>query len=105
MESSNPVSPDVIRLSDRDNVLIAVRMLARGQRVLDIALQADIDTGHKIAARDIAAGETILKWGCPIGSATRAITAGEHVHTHNLKSDYLPTFTLDSGKRFVETPK
>jgi altronate dehydratase small subunit len=101
-ENSSQASPLPLRLHDADNVLIAVRKLMRGDVVSGITIQSDIDTGHKLAARDIAAGEKILKWGCPIGSATRAIVAGEHVHTHNLKSDYLPTFTLDSGKRFVE---
>ena len=47
--------------------------------------------GDKIASRPIAAGEKIVKYGAPIGSATQAIARGEHVHTHNLKSDYLPT--------------
>lgn len=43
-----------------------------------------IPRGHKIALRAIAAGEPIIKYGSPIGAATRAITAGEHVHSHNL---------------------
>ena len=47
--------------------------------------------GHKAAVAAIAAGEKIVKYGCPIGSALRAIRVGEHVHTHNIKSDYLPT--------------
>jgi hypothetical protein len=33
----------------------------------------------------------VIKYGAPIGSATRDIAPGEYVHTHNLKSDYLPT--------------
>lgn len=57
--------------------------------------------GHKIASRDIAAGEKIVKYGAPIGSATTAIPAGEHVHLHNMKSDYLPTFTLEEGRLFA----
>jgi hypothetical protein len=27
----------------------------------------------------------------PIGSATRDIAVGEHVHLHNMKSDYIDT--------------
>jgi hypothetical protein len=91
----------VLRLSEKDNVLIAVRALHRGEVVDGIALQSDLAVGHKIAARDLSKGDKIIKWGCPIGSASCDIAAGEHVHTHNLKSDYLPTFTLDEGKRFV----
>ena len=99
MANSEPL---ILKLHSGDNVVIAVRSLAHGTNVDGVTLLGDVDTGHKIAARDIAAGEKIIKWGCPIGSATYAIRAGEHVHTHNLQSDYLPTFTLDSGKRFVE---
>ena len=36
----------------------------------------------------------------PIGSATRDIEPGEHVHLHNMKSDYLPTYTLEDGRLF-----
>jgi hypothetical protein len=52
--------------------------------------------GHKVALVPIAAGEKVCKYGAPIGSATRQIRPGEHVHTHNLASDYLPTYTLDN---------
>jgi altronate dehydratase small subunit len=96
--------PDVLRLHAHDNVLTAVRKLARGVTVEGVTLLADVETGHKIASRDIASGEKVVKWGCPIGSATCPIRGGEHVHTHNLTSDYLPTFTHDAGKRFVEKP-
>ena len=43
--------------------------------------------GHKYALREIAAGEDVVKYGMPIGHATRAIAAGEHVHTHNLATN------------------
>ena len=33
--------------------------------------------------------EKVLKYGLPIGSATRDIAAGEHVHVQNMKSDYI----------------
>jgi len=45
----------------------------------------------------IAQGEKVCKYGCPIGSATRPIEVGQHVHVHNLKSDYFPTFTREPG--------
>ena len=41
--------------------------------------------------RTIAAGARIVKYGAPIGRATRDIAPGEYVHTHNMTSDYLPT--------------
>lgn len=48
-----------------------------------------IDDGHKYAIRDIAKGESIIKFGQPIGHATQDIKAGEHVHTHNVKTNLL----------------
>ena len=39
---------------------------------------------HKIAVKDVAEGEPVLKYGQPIGRALRDIEAGEHVHLHNL---------------------
>ncbi|MGL4810420.1 MAG: UxaA family hydrolase [Beijerinckiaceae bacterium] len=50
--------------------------------------------GHKVAVRPIAAGEKILKYGAPIGSALCGIARGEHVHVHNVRSDYTPTHHL-----------
>ena len=46
----------------------------------------DIPAGHKIALTDIASGEKIIKYGEVIGRATSDIRAGEHVHTHNVRT-------------------
>ena len=45
-----------------------------------------IPFGHKMAIRDIAAGDIIRKYGEPISVATCAIKAGQHVHIHNTES-------------------
>ena len=50
------------------------------------------------APAPIAAGEKVLKYGAPIGTATAAIAAGEHVHVHNIESDYTPTYHLDAAR-------
>ena len=59
-----------------------------------ITIGRNIAVGHKVAAQAIEKGEIILKYSCPIGTATRRIAAGEYVHTHNVASNYLPTYTL-----------
>jgi len=46
-----------------------------------------ISRGHKIALREIAANEAVIKFGVRIGHATRAIPRGAWVHLHNLASD------------------
>jgi altronate dehydratase small subunit len=93
-----------IRLFPTDNILVLARSLNAGEEVIIEGVVHDLKTslglGHKIAAQKIAAGEKILKYGAPIGSATADIQPGEHVHLHNMKSDYLPTFTLDEGHEF-----
>lgn len=66
-----------------------------------ITLAEKLDLGHKIARRPIAAGDKILKYGAPIGSAIRDIVVGEHVHIHNIKSDYTATHVI--GRRVEET--
>ena len=45
-----------------------------------------IPLGHKIALVDAAKGEQIVKYDESIGTASRAIKKGQHVHTHNLKT-------------------
>jgi altronate dehydratase small subunit len=103
MESSN--SPFLIELSQRDNVLIVARSLNEGEsyRIADTTfiLPKTLGLGHKLASRAVGMGEKIIKYGVPIGSATRNIAPGEHVHLHNIKSDYLPTFTLDQGQKYA----
>lgn len=50
-------------------------------------VEVHLDNGHKYALRNIQQGENIIKYGQPIGHATRDIAAGEHVHSHNLKTN------------------
>ena len=53
--------------------------------------------GPKIARVAVAAGQQVIKYGAPIGRASRAIAPGDHVHLHNLISDYTPTYALNKG--------
>jgi len=88
--------PRLLRLHAGDNVAAAKCDLAAGESVTiggeRIELTQAVPTGHKIALVPIAPGEKVLKYGAPIGSATQAIRPAEYVHTHNVKSDYLPTY-------------
>ena len=96
-----------IRLFPTDNVLVLTRSFEVGETIelgdIRRTLETPIGLGHKIAACAISSGEKILKYGAPIGSATAPIEPGEHIHLHNMKSDYLPTFTLDEGREFHRT--
>jgi altronate dehydratase small subunit len=95
----------VLLLHADDNVAIASAELAAGTelRVADhkITLKQRVEIGHKFACKPIVKGEKIFKYRAPIGSAIQAIAPGEYVHTHNLTSDYIPTYTFEKGKSFA----
>ena len=46
----------------------------------------DIPIGHKVALKDIKAGDTIWKYGEDVGKAIADVAAGEHLHVHNMKT-------------------
>jgi altronate hydrolase len=75
-----------LRLNQNDDVLIAARDIKSGTAVPGEGITASdsVPAGHKIAARAIAAGEPVRRYNQIIGFATRDITAGQHVHLHNL---------------------
>ncbi|MBL8588548.1 MAG: UxaA family hydrolase [Methylobacteriaceae bacterium] len=93
--------PRLLLLSGRDNVLVARETIRPGETVLvgrrKVVLARGVARGHKLARLPIPAGEKILKYGAPIGSATRPIEVGEHVHVHNVKSDYTATHLIDAS--------
>jgi len=86
-----------ILLHPDDNVLVLAEPIQAGQAIeIDGAMliaAGDIAVGHKIARRTLVVGEKILKYGAPIGSMTASAVAGEHVHMHNMKSDYIASHT------------
>ncbi|MCX7324781.1 MAG: UxaA family hydrolase [Hyphomicrobiales bacterium] len=88
----------LLLLGSGDNVLVARQRIAAGEAMSiegrAAVLAVDLPIGHKLARRAIAAGEKIIKYGAPIGVATQAIAPGEHVHVHNVRSDYTPTYHL-----------
>lgn len=88
----------LLLLSEADNVLIALGPTGAGpQTVSDgsvVEVRHAVTLGHKIARRAIPKGEKVLKYGVSIGSASVDIAEGEHVHVHNMQSDYTPTHSL-----------
>lgn len=86
MQASDLSSPDILTIHPDDGVAVTLRPIAAGERIGGVSALVDIDRGHKLALRDHAAGEAVIKYGRPIGRASRAIGAGEHVHLHNLET-------------------
>jgi altronate dehydratase small subunit len=99
-DSNSATDPRLLMLAPEDNVAAAKTTIPAGESLLIAGAQVVcgqiLPTGHKVAIRPIAPGEKIVKYGAPIGSATRAIRPGDLVHTHNVRSDYLPTYTYEN---------
>lgn len=78
-------------LDGRDNVGTVLCTCAKGEELTlpgggTLRLVEDIPSGHKVALRPIKKGELVVKYGAAIGEATCDISAGAHVHVHNVRS-------------------
>lgn len=83
-------------INENDNVVTAVADCSAGDGVTVrfkgeervYKCNQDLPFGHKLAIRDIGAGENVIKFGMPIGVASEDIRKGDWVHAHNLKDVY-----------------
>lgn len=86
--SGADLAPGYLRLSPEDQVAVALRELAPGELVAvggsAVRLRDRVPAGHKFSLAEIPAGAEVRKYGQVIGLASCDISAGEHVHTHNL---------------------
>ena len=94
-----------ILLAPEDNCVVAATNLERGAQLeLDgeaVLLPTSVSLGHKLTRHALNAGDKVVKYGAVIGHVTEDVAKGAHLHTHNMNSDYIPTYTLDTGKSFV----
>lgn len=95
------MSGPFLLLHPDDNVLVARATTAEGAEVAleggMVRMSHSIPMAHKIARVAIAAGETIRKYGMPIGIATADIAPGAHVHVHNIRSGYTASVVLQDA--------
>lgn len=88
---------NLVLLHPDDNILVVAMPITAGQALTidgeTVTATSDVAVGHKIARRALAAGDKVLKYGAPIGSMKAAAVPGEHVHMHNMKSDYIASHT------------
>ena len=96
----------VLVLAPGDNAAIAKSDIPAGTTLqvmgVTVTLKSAMEVGHKFAFVKVAKGETIVKYGAPIGVATQDIAPGDSMHIHNVTSDYIPTYTLDEGHQFFK---
>ena len=55
-------------------------------KTMTLTARQDIPIGHKIALKDMAVGDTVIKYGIDIGKVVAPIQAGAHAHVHNIKT-------------------
>jgi len=67
---------------------MAIEPISKGEIAnagsLKIEVAEDIPRGHKIAIRNLSAGEPLIKYGKTVGQISKDIQAGAHVHCHNV---------------------
>jgi altronate hydrolase len=85
----------VLVLNSADNIAICLEDMPAGtvidQDNLKLTITQTIPRGHKVASRAVTKGDGIIKYGERMGHATKDISVGEHVHTHNVLGDRLST--------------
>jgi (2R)-sulfolactate sulfo-lyase subunit alpha len=55
-------------------------------RTISLPCVQDIPIGHKVALKDMAVGDTVIKYGIDIGKVVQPIKTGQHAHVHNIKT-------------------
>jgi (2R)-sulfolactate sulfo-lyase subunit alpha len=55
-------------------------------KTMTVTARQDIPIGHKVALKDMAVGDTVVKYGIDMGRVVAPILAGEHAHVHNIKT-------------------
>ena len=87
-------------IDNLDNVLVCCNKTNPGEIVkigdVFITLNDSFEVGHKIARNNISKNQKVIRYGVSIGSAIVDIVIGEHVHMHNMKSDYISSHTRQS---------
>ncbi|MBK0003725.1 UxaA family hydrolase [Erwinia sp. S43] len=91
------MSIDFVVHDDGDSVgVVVVEGVEAGQKLtgwimdqnktIEFAVKDAIPIGHKLAIRDLAVDDTVIKYGEDIGRVVAAIKQGEHLHVHNVKT-------------------
>lgn len=88
-----------IKIHKQDNVAVALQKLEKGFVVQldteEIKLIEEIPQGHKLALTEIKKGDSVIKYGNPIGQSTENITKGAWVHIHNMKTNLGDVLTYE----------
>lgn len=76
-----------IKIHPKDNVAVAIQPIAVGNIFENIKVIEGIPQGHKMALNFIKKDSLVVKYGFPIGHATKDIFPGQWIHTHNMTTN------------------
>ena len=60
--------------------------IMKEDETITIKILSDIPIGHKVALKDFAEGDSVIKYNTDIGKVVAPIKKGEHLHVHNVKT-------------------
>lgn len=96
--------PRTLKLGSTDDVAVVLQPASAGELLVDLQLTllSDIPAGHKVALSSIERGAPVRKFNQIIGFATKPISPGEHIHTHNLAvGDFERDYAIGSDTHSV----
>src|SRR5258707_1856920 len=89
----------VLRLDPRDNALVALTDLRKGETVSfagsDYVLLSDVPAKHKFATEDLPAGGEVIMYGVLVGRTAEALQRGRLLSTPNLRHAAAPFYDPD----------
>ncbi len=98
-----------LQINPEDNVIVCLDPLNKGEKIAlgdgrEIEAVEDVPAGHKMAIKDIAEGENVVKYGYAIGHTTEAVEKGRWIHTHVLKTNLngILTYTYNPDTNDIE---
>ncbi|MGN0037102.1 MAG: UxaA family hydrolase [Bacteroidaceae bacterium] len=100
-----------LKINPADNVVVAISALKAGEEICvdntTIRLTEDVPAGHKIALKDFAEGENVIKYGYPIGHARQALKQGCWVNENNIRTNLagLLSYTYDPKTVELDIPQ
>ena len=89
MPANDSTQGKILRLDARDNVLVALTDLHKGETFRfsgnDYFLLSDVPAKHKFVTQDLSPGEDVIMYGVLVGKVTQNLQRGELLSTRNMR--------------------
>ncbi len=89
MSANGSIQGKILRLDGRDNVLVALTDLHKGETIRfsgnDYLLLSDVPAKHKFVTQDLSAGQDVIMYGVLVGKVTQNLQRGELLSTRNIR--------------------